>query len=234
MDDLHAFTHYLTKPAPRAPHDMTASRDGWRWDGVIVGRAWPADMPDEELALMRVGGNQRKLALARADAGVLRCPRVELTEYERREARRLLDRHCLHGFEFHNVACNAGRTNLLNFLSFATTGANPGYTGIVAFGVGGTAGVPSSSDTALFGANELFRKGLTLTTISGNQIDASAAFAAAEGNFSYQDAGIFGSTSGNVASTTTVNTGILYAHSSYVYTKTSTVALSNDYYVSFS
>lgn len=213
--------------------DSRRRDDGWKWNGVIVAREWPADMPEEELALMRVGGRRARLESPDSAPEAI-YPTYILTEYESREAKRLMDANCLNGYEFPNAACNNGRTNILSFLSYATVAANPGYTGIVAFGVGGTQGTPGSSDTALFGSNELFRKALTLTTISGNQIDATTNFAANEGNYTYGDAGIFGSTQSNVASTTTVNTGILYAHASYVYTKTSSVTLTNDYYITMS
>lgn len=199
------------------------------WHGRIVGRTWPANMSSAEINLMRVGGSKRRLATPDFHNGI--CPVYILTDREAREATRLLDSYCLSGVEAQNIVCNQGRTNILNMLTFATTGANTGYTGVVAFGVGTTTGTPSATDTQLFGGNETFRKAITLTTISGTQVDFTTDFAASEGNFTYADCGIFGSTPSSVASTTTVKTGIIYAHALYAYTKSSNVALANDYYV---
>jgi hypothetical protein len=52
-------------------------------------------------------------------------------------------------------------------------------------------------------------------------------FLAAEGNFNYTEAGIFGTSSASG----TPNSGVLFAHTLYTYSKTVSVALTNDYTV---
>lgn len=211
----------------RTIHDESALP----WEGRIVARAWPADMPAVELRLMRVGGSRRRLA--RPDYGEPDDPRPVyiLSDAEAREARRLLDSYTLGGIEAKNLITNSGRNILLNFLTFPTVGANTGYTGIVAFAVGTVSGTTSASDTALFGGGEVFRKQIGLTTISGNTVDLTTDFNSGEGNYTYADAGLFASSPTSVASPTVVKTGVLAAHALYQYTKTSTVILANDYYV---
>jgi hypothetical protein len=228
--DIEHYLHEAPLTQERRVVDDDHASFGWR--GHIIGREWPAAMAQSEINLLRVGGKKSRLASPDYSSGL--CPVYVLTDAETREAQRLMDSYCLGGVETHNIVCNQGRTNLLNFLTFATTGVNSGYTGVVAFGVGTTTGTVSASDTQLFGGAETFRKQIGLTTISGNSVDFTIDFAANEANYTYADCGIFGSTPTNVASTTTVNTGILYAHALYAYTKNNNVILANDYYIYFS
>lgn len=220
--------------AEQAPiHDRQTVTDerALSWEGRIVARAWPANMPLTEIHQMRVGGSRRRLAHPDFhDPAGLR-PVYILSDYEAHEAQRLLDTYALDGIEAKNLITNNGRNILLNMLTFPTVAANTGYTGIVAFAVGTVSGTVSASDTALFGGGEVFRKQIGLTTISGNTIDLTTDFNAGEGNYTYADAGLFSSSPTNIASTTTVGTGVLSAHALYQYTKSNTVILANDYYI---
>lgn len=219
--------------APTADRQVIRDEGSYQWEGRIVGRTWPADMPLSELHQMRVGGSKRRLAHPDFVDAAGAHPVYILTDYEAREAQRLLDSYALSGIEAKNLVTNNGRNILLNFLTFPTVGANTGYTGIVAFAVGTVTGTVSASDTALFGSGEVFRKQIGLTTISGNTVDLTTDFNAGEGNYTYADCGLFSSSPTSVASTNTTGTGVLSAHALYQYTKTSTVILANDYYVTF-
>lgn len=220
---------------PRAPILITKRTEEreMRWHGVIVVREFDDGITDDELALMRVGGRKRKLARGGDLPTHDGHPHFILSERERKDAERLLNRQCRNGFEvampfyplrFHNVACNVGRSVLLNFIANAG-----GLTGVQYFAVG-TGALPSgvaASDTQL--ASEYFRKALSLTTLSGNQIDLSCAFGSTDANTTYTEAGIFGN-----GATGTANSGTLFAHAPYAYVKTSGIVLTNDYYVNLS
>ncbi|MGZ6281711.1 MAG: hypothetical protein ACXWQ5_00190 [Ktedonobacterales bacterium] len=203
----------------RAHHEEPLAR----WKGIIVARTWDSAFDEAEYRLMLAGGNRAK-ALDPGCVGPDGCYHLVLTDAEAREAKRLLDRHCLDGVEYRNVACSVGRTALLNYL--ATTTATS-QTGVQYFAVGNGASVtPAAGDTSL-GA-EVFRKLLSSTTISGNSIDLSSVFLTTDtaSNTTYTEAGIFG-----VSATGTANSGTLFAHASYNYTKSSSVNLTNDYYI---
>lgn len=203
----------------RAHHEEPLAR----WTGVIVARAWDTDFDEAEYRLMLVGGNSRRLETPdsiSADG----CYHFVLTDAEAREAKRLLDRHCLNGVEYRNIACNAGRTAILNYLALTTATSTAG---VQYFAVGnGSSVTPASGDTQL--AAEVFRKALSSTTISGNSVDLSSVFLSTDtgSNTTYTEAGIFGN-----GATGTANSGTLYAHASYNYTKSSSVNLTNDYYI---
>lgn len=195
------------------------------WEGVIRGRIWSPDFSEADYRLIQVGGNRRHMA--RPDGwGVLGAPHYILSDGERRERERLLDRYCLDAFESHNAACNAGRTILLNFV--AAVGGQVGVTYFaVGTGVSPTSSAPGATDTALW--TEYYRQAIGTTTIAGNQLDLSTAFGSSVANTTYTEAGVFGGSS----ATGTANTGSLYAHASYSYTKTNTVNLTNDYLIYF-
>lgn len=168
---------------------------------------------------MLVGGSRRRLA-SPDGVGAAGQPVWQLSDRERRMRDRLLGR-ALRSYETSNMACNAGRTVLLNL----TAGVG-GYSGVNYFAVGTGVASPTAADTQL--GTEYFRKLLTTTTVSGNQVDLSTLFVLAEGNTTYTEAGLFGN-----GATGTVNSGSLFAHASYTYTKSSAVNLTNDYYVYF-
>lgn len=202
--------------------DRAESSAGWRWQGQIVLRVWDADMTEEDILEMRYGVRRSKKPDAIGSVGQ---KIFFVNERERETSEQILDAACLSRLGerrkvFKNLACNAGRTALLNFIASAG-----GSTGITYFAVGTGTTAPLATDTQL--GTEVFRKAITSTTISGNQILISTFFLAAEGNFSYTEAGPFGGAS----ATSTANTGTLYAHAPYIYTKTSAVSLTNDYFI---
>lgn len=199
-----------------------------------MGFALPGDMPPGEVQLMLVDGDRRRLAHPDAYARDGQ-PVYSLPLRVRRRADRLLARHALDVFEHHNVACNGGRANLLNFVNGVA-----GYTGVTWFAVGTGPGTPTSIDQQLF--TEFFRKQPSSFSVSGNQALVNTTFATTEANGTYTEAGIFGSapvgasggaSGGNTASAT-ANTGMLFAHSLYAFTKAPGVLLANNYYVQLS
>lgn len=216
----------LELPAVIQEFRQVEDKPRWRWKGVIVGRVWKPDVPEQEIEAMRVGGRRR---LARPDEVTASGTRIyKLTPDEQRQAQKLMSRECQDGFEsdvyepefaYHNVACNAGRSTILNFLA-----GSGSHTGITFFAVGTGAGTPVAGDTSLF--TEVFRKAITTATVTGNQVDESTFFATTDGNFSYTNAGAFGD-----GATSTLGTGVLFAHAVYLYNKNSSVALTNDYLI---
>jgi hypothetical protein len=213
----------LAPPIPRRdtrrydrirPADMSR----WKWRGIIIGRTWDSGFTEEDYRLLLVGGRRRRVA-SPDGYNTHGKPVYALSGWERRERDRLLNLYCLDGFESHNLAVNAGRTQLLNLI--ASVG---GHSGTTYFAVGTGSNAPSTGDTQL--QTEFFRKVFSTTTISGNQVDLSTVFNTGEGNTTYAEAGLFGN-----GATGTANSGTLFARSSYVYTKSSAVTLSNDYFI---
>lgn len=184
------------------------------WEGHIVARSWPADFTEDDYRAMLAGG---KSWLERVDYG----GRLRLTDAQMAEANRLLDRECLDGFESHNVACNAGRAIILNWLTLVA-----GQTGCNYFAVGTGSSTVNATDTQL--NTEFFRKAISTYIITGNQADLSTFFNTTDGNTTYTEAGAFGN-----GATGTANSGTLFAHAAYAYTKTNTVTLTNDYFITF-
>lgn len=212
---------FQEEPKPKIAEAQVASA-GWRWHGQIVLRVWDAEMTEQDILEMRYGVRRSRTPDAIGPVGQ---KIFFVSEREKDEGERILDAACLARLgerrkEFRNLACNAGRTALLNFIASAG-----GSTGITYFAVGTGTAAPLATDTQL--GNEVFRKAVSSTTVSGNQILISTFFLAAEGNFSYTEAGPFGGT----GASGTANSGTLYAHAPYVYTKTSAVALTNDYFI---
>lgn len=221
---LRTIAHASGLELPRAPlirvkepiHHHT------HWDGVIVGRAWPQEMTDLDYYTMICGGN-RKHALHPDRYTADGAPVYDVTAYEARQARKLMDRLCLDGYETHNAACTIGRTMILNFI-----GNVNGQVGVKYFAVGTGSGTPNAGDSVLF--FEAFRK--QVTTVSGastGQLLLNTVFNTTEGNFSYTEAGVFGG-----SATGTSGSGTLYAHAAYSYVKSSSVQLSNSYYITLS
>lgn len=188
-----------------------------KWHGVIVAREWDEAFTEEEYLLMLSGGTRKR----REDAfSSYRSPR-ELPGWLMWQVQRDLDRHCRNRFDFKNVACNAGRTVVLNLIANQSSA----YQGVQVFAVGNSSTIPAATDVQL--GNELFRKSISNTAVSGSQLDVSTFFGTTDGNFVYAEAGLFG----NGADPTITNDGTLFAHSAYTYTKTSSVTLTNDYFI---
>lgn len=196
----------------------------WRRRGRIVAHAWPVGFTEADYRLLLCGGRARRL---RAPDGYTRdgAPLWSLSAAASRQRERDMARHALDRYETHNIACNVGRTALLNFV--ANVG---GLTGIQYFAVGvgsipaGQTG-PQASDTQLW--SEFYRQALSSATVAANQVDLSTIFSSGVANTTYTEAGIFGD-----GATGTANSGVLFAHALYTYHKTSTVVLTNDYFVS--
>ncbi len=148
------------------------------------------------------------------------APIYHLSEREAQRADAVMARLAQDRMETHNIALNTGRTVVLNFLSNAG-----GYTGINYFAVGTGLVSVASTDTTL--VTEVFRKAITTVSISGQTVTFTTTFATTEGNYSYTEAGLFGN-----GATGTVGSGTLFTHASYVYTKTSSVILTNSYAMS--
>lgn len=196
--------------APPMAVQETISEHGLGWQGHIITRIWPADFTEEDYRAMLLGSPYKQQRYGRV-----------LSDYEWRALAKLLDHECLDGFEVQNIACNAGRTVILNWISLVA-----GQTGCNYFAVGTGTGTVAATDTQLF--TEGFRKSITSSSVSGNQVDFSTFFAAADANFTFTEAGLFGN-----GATGTANSGTLFTHAAYSYAKTNTVTLTSDYFVSF-
>ena len=186
------------------------------WNGVIVTRAWKGDLPEAEYAAMLRDSTKRDYDEVNRDG----IPVMRLSDSEVRRAQRLLDRECVDRYEVRNVACNAGRTNVLNYVG------NVVDQGVKYFAVGTGTGNPSSNDVALF--TEYFRKQPTIVTLTGNQVLIATTFAVGEANTTYTEAGLIGGTSAVV---TVGGAGTLFTHANYVYSKNSSITLTTDYFV---
>lgn len=207
-----------TKPwSPATQEQRSLQEPGWTWKGVIIARAWDPGFTEAEYLLKLAAGNRNKLkGYERTRDG---APLLFLSSLDQKEKERLLNQDCLGIAWTSNIACNAGRGILLQFVTNAG-----GLTGVQYFAVGTGAGTPAAADTQLF--TEFFRKAITSTSISGNQANISTFFATTDANTTYSEAGIFGN-----GATGTANSGTLFAHASYVYTKTNSVSLTNDYII---
>lgn len=207
-------------------------RAGWTWEGVIVGRAFDAAFTREDYLLMQCGGSKRALRTLLEHVGPdVRVHLGVLSDYAARQARRALDRHCLDAFEAHNVGCNAGRNNILNFIE-----AVAGFTGVQYLAIGGPNVVtPNATDTQL--STEFYRTTPATDAINGNTATIAAFLNTSQGNGTYTECGLFGSApvgtpnaaSGGPTASATANTGMLFAHSVLTYTKTSALTLTIDY-----
>lgn len=211
---------------PMLGHARSIIHDaGPRWEGVIIARTWADGFTEGEYRLLLAGGSRRRLA--RPDAvSALGAPVYHLSDRERRIRDRLLDRLCVGAAEAHNIACNAGRTVLLDFLagSGSPTGASYFAVGTGSPPVGSSG--PAATDTQLW--SEYYRAAISTYTVSGNQFDASTIFASGVANTTYTEAGLFGN-----GASGTANSGSLFAHALYAYPKSAGTILTNDYYVSF-
>lgn len=199
-------------PAQGARRQALDTQPGYTREGIIVMRAYPASLGLTEQAYREIlwGG-------ATPPSGATSVDRLAW-------AQRRLDNLCVERVEFHNIACNAGRTATLNFignLATSTTGAN-----VFAVGTGNISATPAAStDTQLL--NEVYRAATSNATVSGNNVLINCFFGTSQANFTYTEAGIFSV----AAPPGSANTGTLYAHAAYSYTKTSSISLTNDYYI---
>jgi len=210
----------IRRPAPATPLVTHETAGGWR--GRIVTRALPADLPAAEYQRILAGGTRRhQTPDGYSRAGI---PIYRLTPRALAAVERDLDRLALGCQVTRNIACNAGRTVLLNFI-----GDTGSLAGVQYFAVGtgsppaGRSG-PAAGDTQLW--TEYYRQAPTSYTLSGNQMLISTLFAAGVGNTTYTEAGIFGN-----GATGTANSGTLFAHATYNYNKTPSETLSNLYYI---
>lgn len=194
---------------------------GWTRTGTIILRAYVGDpLTDQDLREIKKGGKRF-------------VGEVHRPGYVWREAERILDDLCIDKVEFHNVACNAGRTQILNYIANNIASGNiASFPGVNVFAVGTgnvTTTAPASTDTQL--VSEQFRKAVSSggtygNGVSGNSADISCTFATSEANLTYTEAGIFAVTGALPGST---NAGAIFGHASYAYTKTSSISLTNDY-----
>ena len=123
--------------------------------------------------------------------------------------------------EAENMLMTAGRTQILKQLFGSSAAAFGLYFSV---GTGAISGV-TPSDAIL--SNEFFRAAPSTGTTTGNQIDISTFFGAAQANATYTDAGIFG----GAGATGSLLTGTLQTHVLYALTKTSANSLTNDYLI---
>lgn len=126
--------------------------------------------------------------------------------------------------EAKNMLMNAGRTQLLNFAG--ASGTTTAFAMYYAVGTGSIFTV-QPSDTTLTG--ELFRLQPASYSIVGNAVTITTPFSTSQANGVYTNAGIFGNNA-----TGTANSGTLMTHLLYSYTKTSAVAIANDYTITLS
>jgi hypothetical protein len=202
-------------------HHLRSVRDPFaRWQGRILTFAFAGDVPEQEICAMLLSDIGRDGVapdqVTPDGVPLYRAPDDALFRIQRDFSRR-----CCDARETTNLACNAGRAVLLNFVANAG-----GLAGVQYFAVGTGSGTPTSGDTQLF--TEVFRKAPTTTLITGNSLLITTAFQASEGNFTYTEAGLFGN-----GATSTANSGTLFAHATYAYAKTSQVTLTNIYTISF-
>ena len=195
------------------------------WEGIVIAQELPADLSGaagEDYRTILAGGSRWKRDHPDhvAPSG---APIYVLSAAEARWRDRTLERLYRTVAEHHNIACNGGRSNLLNFLIGTAS-----YTGVSWFEVGTGPGTPAAGDTVLF--TPYFRKQPSSFSISGNQALVNTTFLSGEANSTYTESGIYGS-SPSLAASSTLGSGVLFAHSLYAYTKTSSVSLGNNYYV---
>lgn len=121
--------------------------------------------------------------------------------------------------ETKNMIMSAGRTQILSFIG--ASGATNAFAQYYAVGTGAVYTI-QTSDAVL--AGELFRAIPASFSVVGNAVTISTPFSTSQANGTYTNAGIFGNNA-----TSTPGSGTLMTHLLYSYTKTSTVAIVNDY-----
>lgn len=114
-----------------------------------------------------------------------------------------------------NVFCMAGKQNIASRMA-AEEGTNKGVVTYFATGTG--AGTPDQTDTTMF--TELFRKTISVTSVSSNVIYYTTYISTAESNGVLTEVGLFGDTA-----TSTADSGAMFAHTNITKTKTVTDTL---------
>jgi hypothetical protein len=122
--------------------------------------------------------------------------------------------------EARNKLMSAGRTQILSFIG--ASGTTTAFSQYYAVGTGAIYTI-QPSDVLL--AGELFRAIPASFAVVGNAVTVTTPFSTGQANGTYTNAGLFG---GGTA-TSTSGTGVLMTHLLYSYTKTSSVAIANDY-----
>jgi hypothetical protein len=140
-------------------------------------------------------------------------PRFSLSEKERKG--RLV-------VQAHNLVTSSGRTQILNFIG--ASGSTNSFAQYYAVGTGAIY-IVQPSDTSL--STELFRAVPASYSVVGNGVTITTNFSTSQANGTYTNSGIFGNNA-----TSTANSGVLMTHILYSYTKTSSVAIVNDYLIS--
>jgi hypothetical protein len=140
-------------------------------------------------------------------------PRFSLAE-KARKARLVVEEH--------NLVTSAGRTQLLTFAG--ASGTTAAFAKQYAVGTGAIASV-TAADTSL--ATELFRLAPSTSTIVGTTVTITTNFSTSQGNGTYTNAGLWG-----ISATSTPGSGTLMTHILYSFTKTSAIAIANDYQLS--
>lgn len=119
--------------------------------------------------------------------------------------------------EKHNVSCTAGMESVASRL---IGGTDKGVITYMALGTG--AGSPSASDTTM--DTELFRKLVSIRTVSGAVASFRTFFNSSEGNGTLTELGLFGDDA-----SATADSGTMYAHVTIDKTKTSAETLTVDW-----
>lgn len=109
-----------------------------------------------------------------------------------------------------NVFCMAGKQNIASRMG-AEEGTNKGVVTYFATGTG--VGTPDQTDTTMF--NELFRKTISVRSVSSNVIYYTTYISTAESNGTLTEVGLFGDTA-----TASADTGAMFAHTNITKTKT--------------
>ncbi len=109
-----------------------------------------------------------------------------------------------------NVFCMSGKKNIADRL-----GAQPGTNKsiITYFATGTGSGTPSEMDTTMF--TELFRKLISVVSVSSNVVYFTTYIATSESNGTLTEVGLFGDTATGVS-----DTGAMFAHTLITKTKT--------------
>jgi hypothetical protein len=121
--------------------------------------------------------------------------------------------------EEHNMIMSAGRTQMLYFIG--ASGSTTAFSQYYAVGTGTIYSV-NTGDSSL--AGELFRAIPASFSVVGNAVTISTPFSTSQGNGTYTNSGLFGSTASS-----TPGSGVLMTHLLYSYTKTSASGIFNDY-----
>ena len=117
----------------------------------------------------------------------------------------------------HNVSCTAGIESVASRLVGST---DKGIITYMALGTGST--TPNASDTTM--DTELFRKLVSIRTVSGAVASFRTFFNSSEGNGTLVELGLFGDDATSIA-----DSGTMYAHVAINKTKTSSETLTVDW-----